>query len=115
MTVTSHPYYELPQELCLSFDCFSETTVVVSDEGVSSSYSGPPIERVAYEFKCILQGLAESQDSLASAIVGAANFYHTALSLIGFDPSGAYVALVSAIECLAGQCYKSLGHAVPEC
>jgi hypothetical protein len=25
VTVTTRPFYELPQELCLSFDCFTET------------------------------------------------------------------------------------------
>lgn len=160
VTVISHPYYELPQELCLSFDCFIEHTEIVTGTGSRSSSTGPPIERVVSEFIAllsvfareplfplglrrvndkavsspthhvppqrkrqsrpppigidspevvsILRGLVDVPEATVSAVIGAAHFYHTALSLIGFDPSGAYVSLVSSIECLAGHHYKNL-------
>jgi hypothetical protein len=161
VTVISQPYYRLPQELCLAFNCFTRTT----EEAVSSSrtfmYSGPPIEQVALEFTAllsvfarepivplglrraddrpivghpyymappravrasapppygidsrefvaILKGFAQAPDTTAEAVLGAAKLFHAALSLVSFDPSVAYVSLVSAIECLAGHHYKEI-------
>lgn len=57
-------------------------------------------------FKSVLKGMVAAPDETVDAVLGAARFYHAALSEVGFDPSGAYVALVSAIECLAGRHYK---------
>ena len=158
VTVVSHPYYSLPQELCLSFDCFMQE-VEITEGGTSIKQSWLPIEQVALEFSVLLSvfareplvplglrregdqpivevphkiypprvdsastpipfginspefvsvvsGLAQASGDLVQAIVGAAKFYHAGLSLIGFDPSVAYVSFVSAIECLAGYHYK---------
>jgi hypothetical protein len=49
-------------------------------------------------FTAVLKGMASAADERVAAVLGAARFYHAALSQVGFDPSGAYVALVSAIE-----------------
>src|SRR5262245_38211076 len=49
LAVISRPVYALPQELCLSFDCFSKR------ETVGNSISdGPPIDEVALEFGTLL-------------------------------------------------------------
>lgn len=56
-------------------------------------------------FRAVLRGMANAPSNTIGAVLGAARFYHSALSQVGFDPSGAYVALVSAIECLAGHHY----------
>jgi hypothetical protein len=154
VTVASRPYYELPQELCVFFDCFTETKSIAHGTSI-----GPPIEQVAIEFitllsaltrepllplgprrvadrpvadRChyipppranrttpppaaavdpvemvsIVKGLARSGADTVNAALAASKLYHAALSLVGFDPSGAYVSLVSAIECLAGHQYK---------
>ncbi len=158
VTVVSRPYYSLPQELCLSFDCFMQE-VETTGGGASVKQNWLPIEQVALEFSVllsvfareplvplglrreggqpivevphkiypprvdrasapipfginspefvsVLSGLAQASGDLVQAIVGAAKFYHAGLSLIGFDPSVAYVSLVSAIECLSGYHYK---------
>ena len=155
VTVASRPIYALPQELCLSFDCFSKTTV---RSNVTSS--GPPIDEVAFEFTAllsllarepiallglrriankpitehylyalpprkirrpapplcpidcaefmaILMGLGQSADQgTIDAALAATKLYYGGLSSARFDPSGAYVSLVSAIECLAGHHYR---------
>ena len=156
VTVVSRPYYALPQELCLSFDCFTqkiekrdpdifvswlpseeiafEFSVLLSvfareplvplglrrrdDQPIASvpyRISLPKIDRASTpvpfginspEFIFVISGLAQASDELVQAIIGAAKFYHAGLSLIGFDPSVAYVSLVSAIECLAGCHYR---------
>lgn len=158
VTVTSRPSYAIPQELCLFFDCFTETRVF---GGGSRQVVGPPIDEIAFEFTTllsvfvrepilplglrrindrpvvdrfhylspprpdratpppaaaldpvefvpILKGLARAPQPLLDSALAATKFYHAALSLVGFDPSGAYVSLVSAIECLAGHQYKEL-------
>ena len=46
---STRPVYVLPQELCLSFDCFSKT-----EEIGNSKRSGPPIDDVALEFGALL-------------------------------------------------------------
>jgi hypothetical protein len=58
------------------------------------------------DFTLVLNGMAAASDATVAAAVAASKFYHTALSEVAFDPSGAYVALVSAIECLAGHHYE---------
>jgi hypothetical protein len=50
--------------------------------------------------------MANAPSETAEATLGAAKFYYAALSQVAFDPSGAYVALVSALECLAGHHYS---------
>jgi hypothetical protein len=157
VTVISQPSYRLPQELCLSFNCFTQTDKVVSSTG-EFIHSGLPFEQVAleftallsvfarepiiplglrragdqpiagypyytalprtarastppaygidsHEFVAILRGFARASDATAAAVLGAAKLYYAALSLVSFDPSVAYVSLVSAIECLAGHHY----------
>jgi len=47
--VVSRPFYRLPQQLCLTFDCFEEVIHKTTPFGSSTSI-GPPIERVALEF-----------------------------------------------------------------
>ena len=159
VTVITRPYYALPQELCLSFDCFTETETKAYSEGVSTTTIGPPIEEVASDFVTllslfarepliplgtrrignrpvanrpyysppprttrsparpaaglnsgellsILKGLAQAPQAAFDASIAAMKFYRAALSLVGFDTSGAYVSLVSAVECLAGYHYK---------
>jgi len=154
--VISRPYYTLPQELCLFFDCFTETKVF--SEGTATNF-GLPIKEVAFEFitllsviareplmplglrrtndrpiddrydyatprrsirssppppfavnsselVSILKGFASASDTTAQSALAAAKFYHAALSLVNFDPSSAYVLLVSAMECLAGHHYQ---------
>jgi hypothetical protein len=49
MTVVTRPTYSLPQELCLSFDCFWKTETIGS-----STMQGPPVEQVALEFGVLL-------------------------------------------------------------
>ncbi len=159
VTVISRPYYALPQELCLSFDCFTETRRKEASGGPSLTSVGLPVDEVASEFatllsvfardpllalgarrignrpvadrpyyslpprirrspappaagldsaelNSILKGLAEAPQATFDAALAAMKFYHAALSLVDFNPSGAYVSLVSAIECLAGYHYK---------
>lgn len=153
VTVVSRPYYSLPQELCLTFDCFTHTAT----KGNSVTI-GPPVDRVvlellallsvfarepliplglrriinipiakiphyhyppkydrastppAYgfnspEFIKLMKGFARAPEDLTQAILAAAKFYRSGLSLIGFDPSIAYTSFVSAIECLSGYHY----------
>ena len=159
VTVISRPYYALPQELCLSFDCFTMTTTKEVSRGSSFTMHGPPVDEVASEFatllsvfarelltplgarrignnpvadqpyysppprarrssapppagldstelNAILRGIAQTPQATFDAVIAAMKFYRAALSLVGFDPSGAYVSLASAIECLAGYHYK---------
>jgi hypothetical protein len=150
--VVTRPVYTLPQELCLSFNCFSR------EERIGKSVLiGPPIEEVALEFGAVLsalvreplvplgvrrldevpvvfggpygvvpspvrrgkrdkgvnsvelaamiKGLAaaeEAEDGGDRAVLSAAERYHAALSISGFDFSTAYLLLVSAVETLAG-------------
>jgi hypothetical protein len=68
----------------------------------------PPSGINSSDFCRVLKGMATSTEETVAAAVAASKFYHTALSAIAFDPSGAYVALVSAIECLAGHHYKDM-------
>jgi hypothetical protein len=156
VTVTTRPVYILPQELCLFFDCFTETKV---STGGGSTIIGPPIDQVAFEFMTlisvfireplvplgvrrindrpvvesyhyvppprlnrtppppaaavnsiefvsILKGLAQAPQATIDSALAATQLYYEGLALVGFDPSGAYVSLVSAIECLAGHYYK---------
>jgi hypothetical protein len=49
VAVITRPVYAIPQELCLSFDCFSKRETV----GVSV-IDGPPIDDVALEFGALL-------------------------------------------------------------
>jgi hypothetical protein len=49
LAVISRPVYTIPQELCLSFDCFDRTEKFAS--GISA---GPPIDDVALEFGTLL-------------------------------------------------------------
>ena len=51
--VLSHPLYSLPQELCLSFDCFS--LVSKTDNSIQEWF---PIEQVAFEFAVLLSVFA---------------------------------------------------------
>ena len=53
VTVVSRPYYSIPQELCLVFDCCTQTVT----KG-SSVITGPPIVRVALEFLALLSVFA---------------------------------------------------------
>jgi hypothetical protein len=53
VAVVTHPTYAIPQELCLSFDCFDET-----DQGPIATISGPPVDDVALEFGALLSLLA---------------------------------------------------------
>jgi hypothetical protein len=49
VSVVTRPTYALPQELCLSFDCFTK------EERIGTSTSvGPPIDEVALEFGALL-------------------------------------------------------------
>jgi hypothetical protein len=152
VTVMSRPYYELPQHLCLSFDCFSKI-----DTEKNWTVAGPPIDKVVFElitllsvfarepllplgvqrlndravtipyhytpppragvtpapaigidsreFASIIKGFAYAPEATRNAITAAARFYYGAMSLVGFDPAGAYVSLVCATECLAGHHY----------
>jgi hypothetical protein len=65
-------------------------------------------------FTAVIKGTADAPEETVAAVLGAARFYHAALSQVGFDPSGAYVALVSAIECLAGHLYRKKTFAFAE-
>ena len=49
VTVVTRPVYALPQELCLSFDCFTNTETIGS-----GTIFGPPTEEVALEFGTLL-------------------------------------------------------------
>jgi hypothetical protein len=49
VAVITHPVYTIPQELCLSFDCFSKT-----ETAGTSQLHGPPIDDVALEFGALL-------------------------------------------------------------
>jgi hypothetical protein len=61
------------------------------------------------ELNAILEGIGRSTDHrTVDAALAATKLYYAGLSLARFDPSGAYVSLVSAIECLAGHHYKKL-------
>lgn len=53
LSVISRPFYALPQELCLAFDCF--TTTKTFGRGAST---GPPFDEVAVEFAALLSVLA---------------------------------------------------------
>jgi hypothetical protein len=67
----------------------------------------PPAAAVnSIEFASILKGLAQAPQATIDSASAATKLYYEALALVGFDPSGAYVSLVSAIECLAGHYYK---------
>ena len=160
VTVTSRPYYALPQHLCLSFDCFTktQTTTLAPPLQGASTVSGPPIDEVVFEFitllsvfareplyplgvrrmdnrpitipyhytpppratgatppppiginspdfQSILKGIAQATEATRNAALAASRLYYAALSLVGFDPAGAYVSLVCAMECLAGPLY----------
>jgi hypothetical protein len=160
VTVTSRPVYRLPQQLCLSFDCFTKTVTKILSTApqATSVVAGPPIDQVAFEFFSLLsvfarepllplgirrmddrpitipyhysppprpigatqppaiginsrefisvvKGLAQSQEANRNAALAASRLYYAALSLAGFDPAGAYVSLVCAMECLAGHHY----------
>lgn len=61
----------------------------------------------SYELLAIIKGMANAEDATVNAALAASKQYHAALSLVPFDPSGAYVSLVSAIECLAGHHLKN--------
>jgi hypothetical protein len=65
----------------------------------------PPAGIYSPEFVSIIKGFAQAPEGTRDAIVAAARFYYGALSLTGFDPAGAFVSLVYAIECLAGHHY----------
>jgi hypothetical protein len=67
----------------------------------------PPAPIHSPELLAILEGIGRSTDNeTIDAAVAATKLYYAGLSLARFDPSGAYVSLVSAIECLAGHHYK---------
>ncbi len=157
VTVVSRPYYSLPQELCLTFDCFTQTVSKTTPSG-DTIRIGPPIERVALEYLALLSmfarellvplglrrvsnspivetphyhypprrdrastpppfginspdfislvnGFAQAPEDVVRPILAATKFYQSGLSLIAVDPSVAYTAFVSAIECLAGDYY----------
>jgi hypothetical protein len=55
----------------------------------------------------IVRALARTDTATVNAVIAACKFYYSGVSLIGLDPSLAYVALVSAIECLAGHHYRT--------
>jgi hypothetical protein len=48
--VITKPYYALPQQLCLSFDCFTENVTKTPSEGPSFTTTGPPIDEIASDF-----------------------------------------------------------------
>jgi hypothetical protein len=54
VTVISRPYYRLPQQLCQSFDCFSETETTKVSGDSSFMSIGPPIDEVASDFITLL-------------------------------------------------------------
>jgi hypothetical protein len=57
VTVVSRPYYNLPQELCLSFDCFQqELKTKVGD--IQGTEFFLPLEQVAFEFSVLLSVFA---------------------------------------------------------
>lgn len=62
----------------------------------------------------ILRGLSQADADAADAIMNALKLHHAAVTMIYFDPSIAYVMLVSAIECLAGYLYSDLTVAFEE-
>jgi hypothetical protein len=156
--VVTYPTYALPQELCVSFDCYTRTI-----QTANSTSSGPPVDEVAFEFtallslltrepiaplgarriddlptvreylyqgpqrrqtpappcainsgelRAILEGLGQSTDEpTINAAISATKLYYAALSLAPFDISGAYLSLVSALECLAGHHYAKKTYA----
>jgi hypothetical protein len=55
VTVVSRPYYALPQELCLSFNCFMQK-IEKTDPGIFVSWL--PTEEVALEFSVLLSVFA---------------------------------------------------------
>jgi hypothetical protein len=59
VSVISHPSYRLPQELCLSFDCFHRTESFGEQMSSGETYTllGPPTEEVALEFGTLLSVL----------------------------------------------------------
>jgi hypothetical protein len=57
--VISRPFYRLPQQLCLTFDCFEEVIRKTTPMGEFMS-SGPPIERVALEFSALVSVFART-------------------------------------------------------
>jgi hypothetical protein len=68
----------------------------------------PPSPIDSRELRAILEGIGRStDDETIDAALAAAKLYYAGLSIARFDPSGAYVSLVSAIECLAGHHYKA--------
>jgi hypothetical protein len=157
VSVVTRPFDSLPQELCLSFDCFSRTLEGQNIE--KTMLIGPPIDEVAFEFAALLslfarepigllgsrrirnrpissryhyeppprrfgesrppacpidsaeltaiiRGLGQSTNQKTiDAALAAIKLYYAGLSIARFDPSIAYVSLVSAIECLAGYHY----------
>ena len=62
----------------------------------------PPKGVNSIELRAILCGLSSANEKESRAVLAAANLYHAALSLAGYDVSTAYFLLVSAIECLSG-------------
>lgn len=58
------------------------------------------------ELRKVLEGMAASPEDEVNAALAAARFYHSALSMVHFDRSIAFVSLVSAIETLAGKYYQ---------
>ena len=58
------------------------------------------------EFAAIVRGLANTPEATVNAVISACEFYHVGLSLVDFDPSLAYLSLVSAIECMASHHYE---------
>lgn len=58
------------------------------------------------ELAAMLKGIAAAEDGDARAVLSAAERYHAALSISGFDLSTAYLLLVSAVETLAGHHYR---------
>jgi hypothetical protein len=159
VSVVTRPFYSLPQELCLSFDCFSRT---LEGQNIENRViiTGPPTDEVAFEFAALLslfarepigllgsrrirnrpifsrypyeppprefggarppacpidsveltaiiRGLGQSTNQATiDAALAATKLYYAGLSIARFDPSIAYVSLVSAIECLAGYHYR---------
>jgi hypothetical protein len=53
VTVTSRPFYSIPQHLCLSFDCFTKT-----ESERNWTATGPPIDKVATELITLLSVFA---------------------------------------------------------
>jgi hypothetical protein len=66
----------------------------------------PPVGINSPEFISVVKGLAQAEETTRNAALAASRLYYAALSLVGFDPAGAYVSLVCAMECLAGHHYE---------